>query len=151
METSATTLVGVIVGGFFRIAPELLKVLTQYIDNKHELAMLDKSNQIKNQTIEDKIQISNAPIQQPVIDLGFVDKLITAQTIKSGFKWVDMFTASIRPQVTFILLWTYVFIKCYFMYQHPDFKITDVWSTEDMGLLGGILGFWFLGRVLDKR
>lgn len=145
-ESSIYVLLSTIFGYIFRMMPEFTSLLHKYLDNKHELAMLEKSNKVQDNTVNDKVSIASSP----EVDMSFIDKLIKVQNTKSGIFIADLLNTLVRPTVAYSLVAVYIAIKLVYMYTHPDFLITEVWTREDMMLLGGILGFFYLGRVLGK-
>lgn len=140
------TLIGVLLGGIGRATPELLKIVNKWIDNRHELKMLEASSKTQEITVDSRVQMSNS-----TIDYGMVDRIIKVQNTPSGNKKVDLINILVRPSTTYALLGTYIVIKFWWFILNPTAAYTTIWTDNDMTLLGGILGFWFLGRVLDKK
>lgn len=151
-------ILGALLGGAFRLAPELLKLAGESADRKHELAMLDK--QIKLDELRGKQELALqageqelAQIQGQLHNLGVA---LRGQFTKTGIRLVDAMTWLVRPLTTYILLALYVLAKvsAFVLAMQTDGALAamaQAYSQEDMGLFSGILSFWFVGRTLDKQ
>jgi hypothetical protein len=77
--------------------------------------------------------------------------------------WVSSYVGTVRPTVTYIFVVELVLVNafmCYYMYTHPGLitSIDDViryselvFSSDEMSMLGGIIGFWFGSRGWTKK
>ena len=153
------TLLGSLLGGLFRLAPEFMKWLDKKDDRAHELSMFDK--QLEADKLRSQLAINEVEARgQIVLDAAGLDALkegIKAQGQMTGVRWIDGLNQSVRPFVTYILLGLYAAAKGSGMvlsYQ-SGLPLTDVlqaaYTADDMALLGGILNFWFLDRVIRRR
>lgn len=145
MEMVDNTLIGIVLGTFIRLLPEIIKFINKLVDNKHELTMLKESFKISDNAVVSKVAMAESPI-----DHATIDNWIRVQT-QTGSKKLDFINGLVRPHVTYILLWLYVSIKVFWFYFNPTASLNTLWTPDDMTLLGGILSFWFLGRVFDKK
>jgi len=141
-------LISSLIGGIFRLAPEIMKLIGKYFDNKHEIEMLKQSAVIDNNRLNHQVQMETA-VRSGQTNVDF-DSIIKLQSRKTGYKFIDMINALVRPYVTYIVLGLYAVIKLYFLFA-VGLPITAIWTVEDMSLLCGILSFWFIGRVLDNK
>lgn len=151
-------ILGALLGGAFRLAPELLKLVGESADRTHELAMLDR--QLKLDELRGKQELALqageqelAQIQGQLHNLGVA---LRGQFTKTGIRLVDAMTWLVRPLTTYILLALYVLAKvsAFILAMQTDGALAamaQAYSEEDMGLLSGILSFWFVGRTLDKQ
>ena len=139
------TLIGLIVSTIIRLSPELFKVWHKLLDNKHELAMIDRSTITSNNTVEDR----SATV--PPIDNSTIDSIIQVWNTPGVSKKIDAFNQLVRPNVVYILLGTFVIIKLVWFALNTHANLTTLWSKEDQMLLSGVLNFFFLNRVFDKR
>lgn len=149
METIETytwpSLIGLIVSTLIRLAPEFFKIWHKKIDNKHELEMLQRSD------ITDANTVNDRAYETPQVDPSFVDKLVDFWKTPSGNKTVDRFNQLVRPNVVYILIFTFVAIKLSWFTCNTNASLSVLWSKEDQMLLSGVLNFFFLNRVFDKR
>jgi len=157
------TIISGIFGGVLRLAPELFKYLNAKEDRKHELAMQEvayKFQELKgNQRIDEIKEQGKADW-----DKGGLDALktaIEAQAKPSGVKWIDGFSALMRPLITFqwiICLYPSVIIASFIlMYLASDRSVAAIadaivksFGVEEKSVVSFIIDFWFVGRVLDK-
>jgi hypothetical protein len=77
--------------------------------------------------------------------------------------WVVNFVGTVRPIVTYIFIFELCAINAwiaYYVYSRPSLvnnmddliRITDViFSSDEMAMLGGIIGFWFGSRSWAKK
>lgn len=142
-------LVATILGGLFRLAPELLKLFNRWLDDKHELEMLKQSGAIEANKYKYKVQLASVEKGNSDYNNSLYESIIKLQTKKTGVKYIDAINSLVRPYVTYILMGLYVFIKLYFIFNGVPLNL--IWTEVDMSLLSGILSFWFVGRVLDKK
>lgn len=157
------TLIGGGLGGVLRLAPELLKVLDRRNERKHELSLLDKNIAAEQSRAaaglrEKEISADSA---QMLAGLDALKTAVASQGQMSGVKWVDALNSTVRPFLTYGILLPYVFGKlAVFFSLIWETGLTSVmvqsalavtYTGADMGILAGVLNFWFLGRVFDKR
>ena len=146
VESLDSTLIGVVSGAVGRLIPEIVKISDKVIDNKHELQLLAGSRIVEDNAVNDKVHVDTKSI-----DLSAIDKIIQITNTPTGNKKIDIITMLVRPHTTYALLWTYITLKFWWYYNNQFATLQEVWTPDDMMLLGGILGFWFLGRVFDKN
>ncbi|NBS40346.1 MAG: hypothetical protein EBS73_13955 [Betaproteobacteria bacterium] len=124
------TLLGGLLGGAFRLAPEILKWLDRKGERGHELAMQDKALEFeKLRGAQRMAEIGSAA--DAAWNTGAIEALkeaVAAQGRPSGVKWADALSTSVRPVITYWFAWT----------------------EADQALWAGVLNFWFLGRVFDR-
>lgn len=140
-------LIAAFIGGLFRLAPEGIKVLRALIENKHEIEMLKQSGIIEKNRDKYKVEISK--VDASYNTSAAYDSIIKLQTRKTGNKVVDFMNATVRPYATYLLLFLYAMIKIYFMFHGVPYDL--IWNPADMSLLVGVMSFWFVGRVLDRK
>lgn len=169
MITSLISLLGLLGGGFMRLVPELVQLWNKATDNGHELAMMDKQIELQKlkaaddrETIhaqgeEDRATIdTKSSAEQILAVLDAQKEALKGQMQLTGFKRVDALNFLVRPLVTYFFVGLYGLIKLAMImvaFQQPETwkAIILVWSADDAGILSGILGFWFVGRVFDKK
>lgn len=148
------TLLGGLFGGLFRLAPEVLNFFDKDNERKHELAMQDKQLEFE------KLRGTNAlALQQEVsygLGLDALSKAVESQGKPTGIKWVDALTASVRPVLTYWFMAIYMLVKSTFIYMAVQDSgwveaMNGAWTSDDMAIFSGIITFWFLSRVFDKR
>lgn len=162
------TLIGGLTGGIFRVIPEIMKFLDAKNERKHELDMQDKAYQFQQLSGTQKVEEIGAKGQQDW-NTGALETLKTAlesQKVEfkpTGYAWVDMLmafavfiTTSVRPAVTYIIVFLYVAAKVVLLYQTAQHTgdltvmVKVMWTPDDQGVLAAILNFWFLGRIFEK-
>jgi hypothetical protein len=164
------SLLGMLGGGFMRMLPELIAFFNKKTDNSHELAMLDKQFQLETTRSEarraEQREIAMAHMAE-VTYQGEAQKMLAlldaqksaleGQMQKMGIWWVDALNFLVRPLVTYIMVLLYVLAKAatFAVAYHSGIgaweAILRVYDDEDRAILSGILAFWFVGRVFDKK
>lgn len=153
-----TTLLSMLGGGLIRALPEVIALWNKKTDNAHEYKMLDKQVELEKQR--------GANQQQAIEAQGAVDQVlalmeankaaVTGQMQKVGIKAVDALNFLVRPLVTYYFVGLYGLIKTvtlYVAFHQPDrwTAVIACWTPDDAAILAGILAFWFVGRVFDKK
>jgi hypothetical protein len=152
------TLLGGLLGGAFRLAPEILKWMDRNGERSHELAMQDKALEFEKLRGAQRMgEISAAA--DAAWNIGAIDALkeaVAAQVRPSGVKWVDALSTSVRPTVTYLFMLMYVGVKLSTFVGSANAgvgfgaSLLAAWTEADQALLAGILNYWFLNRTLEK-
>jgi hypothetical protein len=154
--------VGSLLGGLFRLAPEVLKWLDRRNERAHELSMFDRQCQLEAQRGAQKLQEIGAQ-HGMAVDTGAMDALqaaITQQTEMvraAGPGWVAALSASVRPLVTYWVLGVWSFVHVWFAWQGwlagmPPAEVFKLAMSADFAaLVAGTINYWFMDRTLAKR
>ena len=154
-------LLGSIFGGIFRMAPEVLKWLDKKNERAHELNMFKFQCDLEAQRGQQKLAGIGAQ-REAAIDVGVMDAFnyaITqqAEMVKAAGGWVASLSASVRPVVTYWVLFVWSFIHVWFAWNAwlggaPATEVFKTMMTPDFSaLLSGTINYWFLDRTLSKR
>lgn len=145
-------------GGAIRFLPELLALFNKKTDNSHELAMLDKQMQIEAQRAQFQMEAVQyqGDVDQTIAALDAQREALKGQMQKTGIRWVDALNFLVRPLTTYYFLGCYGIVKTAMIViavqsMVPSAAIVACWTPDDAAILSGILGFWFVGRVFDKK
>ena len=153
--------VGSLLGGLFRLAPEFLKWLDKRNERQHELAMFDRQCDLEKQKGEQKLAEIGAQ-REATVDAGVLTAFTAAiqqQTEMSraaGGK-VAALAASVRPVVTYWILALWSFVHMWFAYtgwsngMSPTEVFTNMMTSDFAALVSGTLNYWFMDRTLAKR
>ena len=152
------TLLGGLLGGAFRLAPEVLKWLDRSGERKHELAMQDKAFEFEKLRGAQRMAEIGAAADG-AWNVGALEALkesVLAQGRMTGVKWVDALSSSVRPVLTYLFFALYSAAKAAAFVGALDAgadwigAVGQAWSDADQALWAGVLNFWFLGRVFDR-
>ena len=161
LELFSGGLLGTIFGGVFRLAPEVLKWLDKKNERQHELAMFDRQCQLESQRGAQKLAEIGAA-REAAVDVGAMaafNAAINQQTemVKAAGGWVASLSASVRPVVTYWVLFIWSFVHVWFAWNAwmggaPAGEVFKTMMTPDMSaLISGTINYWFLDRTLAKR
>ena len=148
---------GGLLGGLFRLAPEVLKWLDRKDERAHELAMLDKEMAFAQIKAEQAMRTVDAQVDMSQFDA--IGKALDGQArmaVAAG-KVVAGISALVRPIVTYwvVALWSGVKVASMVLaYQTGggwQQMLLANWGPDDNAILSMILIFWFVGRAIDKR
>jgi len=161
IELLGSGVLGSLLGGLFRLAPEFLKWLDKRNERQHELQMFDRQCQLEAQKGAQKLQEIGAA-NAAAVDSGVLDafKLSIAQQtdmVKAAAGWAASLSASVRPVVTYMVfvLWAvlHVFLSwtAYKQGMPAEAAARMLLSPDFVALVAGTINYWFLDRTLVKR
>jgi hypothetical protein len=85
------------------------------------------------------------------------------KVLEKASRWVANYVGTVRPTVTYIFVLELVAINAFlavYLWNHPHLitsiddviRYTDlIFSSDEMAMLGGIIGFWFGSRQWSKK
>jgi len=153
------TLLGGLLGGAFRLTPEILKWIDRKGERTHELAIHDKTFQLEQLRTQNE-QITGQAKHEAAIktaELNTFQSAIKSQGVLTEVSWADALSKSVRPIITYWFMALYCASKtaAFVLYLNADGDFTSaiqlVWTESDQALWAGVLNFWFLGRVFEKQ
>ncbi|MBN67425.1 MAG: hypothetical protein CMM94_07670 [Rickettsiales bacterium] len=140
------TLLGAIVGFLGSLVPDGVKLLRDWQDRKHELAILQL--QLQQQQAG-----SNQRLEAIHTQADIAETAALYQTYHSGIGWVDALNGTVRPVLA------YAFFVLYFVVKLLQFSLMDaswppaislLWQAEDQAIFAGIISFYFGQRAMSK-
>lgn len=167
MLSLLSTLGGLLISGL----PKLLEFFQNKADQAHELRLAQLQNErdlaMAAQGFAAQQRIEELRTEQVALETDA--KMTEAaldhdkQVLEKASKWVASYVGTVRPTVTYIFVLELVAINAFmamYLWNHPGLiqNIDDVvrysdliFSTDEMAMLGGILGFWFGSRTWAKK
>jgi len=151
------SILGGLLGGIFRLAPEVLKWLDRKDERQHELDMLQKEMEFAKLRAEQAMHTVDAQVDMAQMDA--IGKALEGQAtmaVAAG-KFVAGISALVRPLVTYwvVALWTGVKIASIVLVYQGGGTWQEMlmrnWGPDDNAILSMILIFWFVGRALEKK
>jgi hypothetical protein len=167
MLSLLSTLGGLLISGL----PKLLEFFQNKADQKHELALARLQNerelalaaqgyaaQQKIEEIRTEQVMMQTEAQMTEAALRHDEKVLDKAS-----QWVANYVGTVRPTVTYIFVLELVLINCFmaaYMWNHPGLitSVDDIvkysgliFSSDEMAMLGGIVGFWFGSRQWNKK
>lgn len=152
------TLLGGLLGGAFRLAPEILKWFDRQGERGHELAMQDKALEFEKLRGASRMGEIGASADA-AWNTGAIEafkEAVAGQGRPSGVKWADALSSSVRPVITYWFMALYCAAKtaafAAALSAGADWgtAVLHAWTDADQALWAGVLNFWFIGRVFDK-
>ena len=162
-----STLGGLLISGL----PKLLEYFQDKQDKQHELALARMQGEIQAQMMKEGF-LAQQRIEEIRTDQVAIqaDAQMTEAALKHdekvldrASKWVANYIGTVRPTITYIFVIELVLINFYLMYwglNAPGFlnSVQDliafsdvIFSSDEMAMLGGIIGFWFGSRNWQKK
>jgi hypothetical protein len=162
-----STIGGLLVSGL----PSLLGFFQDKSDKAHELELAKMQTERELQMMErgfiaqqkveeirtDQVEMQTAAqMQNAALDH---DKKV----MERASTWVVNYVGTVRPTVTYLFVIELVLINfwlCYKLFSMPglingvdDLTVISemIFSSDEMAMLGGIIGFWFGSRNWDKK
>ena len=152
------TLLGGLLGGAFRLAPEILKWLDRNGERSHELSMQDKALEFEKLRGAQRMSEIGASADA-AWNTGAIEALrdaVHSQGEKTGVLWADALSSSVRPILTYWFMALYcaaktaAFAAALLAGAGWPSAVAHSWTEADQALWAGVLNFWFLGRVFDR-
>lgn len=154
-------ILGGLFGGIFRLAPEVIKFFDKKNERQHELAMFDRQCDLEKVRGQQKLAEIGAE-RDKAIDVGAMDAFNAAiqqqaDMVKAAGGWAASLSASVRPVVTYWVLFIWSFVHVWFgwnawLHGIPPADVFKTMMTPDFSaLLSGTINYWFLDRTLKQR
>jgi hypothetical protein len=167
MLSLISTLGGLLISGL----PKLLEYFQNKADQKHELALArvqtERELQLAAAGFAAQLKIEEVRTEQMAMqtEAQMTEAALAhdAKVLEKASTWVANYVGTVRPTVTYIFVIELVLINIFmawYLYQHPGLirNIDDVilysdliFSSDEMAMLGGIIGFWFGSRNWGKK
>ena len=162
-----STLGGLLISGL----PKLLDFFQNKADQKHELALAQIQVQMQLQMMAQGFaaQERMEEIRTDQVAMQAEAQMTEAalkhdeKVLEKASKWVANYVGTVRPTVTYIFVFELCAINAwiaYYIYSRPSLvmniddliRLSDIiFSTDEMAMLGGIIGFWFGSRGWSKK
>ena len=151
--------------------PKLLEYFQNKADQKHELALaaVQKERDLAMAAAGFAAQMRVEEIRTEQVAMQSEAQMTEAalahdaKVLEKASTWVSSYVGTVRPTVTYIFVIELVAINAFmawYLWNHPGLitSIDDVikyadliFSTDEMAMLGGIIGFWFGSRGWSKK
>ena len=153
----AESLIGSLLGGIFRIAPELMKLWDRKNERQHEAKMFELEITAAERRMEHELRRGEQMLTGQELQAMSEALKEQGQTARAAGRFVAAISALVRPLVTYwvVALWTAAKVcgMVLAFEQGADWRaiFVDAWGPEDAGILSMILTFWFVGRVWERQ
>jgi hypothetical protein len=162
-----STLGGLLISGL----PKLLDFFQNKDDQRHELALARVQVELQLQMMAQGFAAQERMEEIRTDQIAMqTDAQMTEAALKHDEKimerastWVVNFVGTVRPIVTYIFIFELCAINAwiaYYVYTRPSLvnnmddliRVSDIiFSSDEMAMLGGIIGFWFGSRSWAKK
>ena len=162
MLSLLSTLGGLLISGL----PKLLDFFQNKADQAHELRMMqvqtERELQMAAAGFAAQARMEEIRTEQVMLE---TDARMTEaalkhdeQVLEKASRWVANYVGTVRPTVTYIFVFELVAINAFmawYLWNHPQLiqSMDDIiqyadliFSTDEMAILGGIIGYWFGSR-----
>ena len=161
LELLSGGIFGSLLGGIFRLAPEVLKFFDKKNERSHELLMFQRQCDLEQIRGQQKLAEIGAA-RDAAIDVGVMDAFNAAinqqaEMTKAAGGWAASLSASVRPVVTYwvIALWSFVHLwyawNAWTNGAPPKEVFMTMMTADFMALVSGTINYWFLDRTLKQR
>jgi len=167
MLSLISTLGGLLISGL----PKLLEFFQNKSDQKHELALARLQNErelalaAQGYAAQQKIEEIRTDQVAMQTEAQMTEAALKhdEQVLEKAHKWVASYVGTVRPTVTYIFVIELVLINAFmaaYLWKHPGLitSIDDVvkyssliFSSDEMAMLGAVVGYWFGTRGWAKK
>jgi hypothetical protein len=167
MLSLISTLGGLLISGL----PKLLEYFQNKADQAHELklAQVQTERELQLAAAGFAAQAKIEEIRTEQVSMQTEAQMTEAalehdaKVLEKASTWVSNYVGTVRPTVTYIFVIELVAINAFmawYLYQTPGLinSIDDIirysdliFSSDEMAMLGGIIGFWFGSRQWGKK
>ena len=162
-----STLGGLLISMF----PKLMELFQSRNDQKHEaeLARIQTERELALAAAGFAAQAKIEEVRTDQVSIQ-ADAAMTqaaynhdVKVLERAAPWVSTFVGTVRPVVTYMFVLELLFINLglgWYVWTHPEMIKTvddlirignEIFSDEEMAMLGGIIGFWFGSRGQNKK
>lgn len=142
-----------------RLMPEVFSFLNKKKDYEHELAMLDRQAELEKTRAASKMEEVRyqGDVDQVLALFASQKSALEGQMQKTGMKLVDALNFLVRPLTTYYFLVLYGLAKLAMFVLATQSgmggweSILKLYDENDRAILSGIISFWFVGRIFDKK
>jgi hypothetical protein len=162
-----STLGGLLISGL----PKLLDYFQNKADQAHELRLAqvqtERELQLAAAGFAAQAKVEEIRTEQVAMqtDAQMTEAALAhdAKVLEKASTWVSNYVGTVRPTVTYIFVLELLLINgfmCFYLWEHPGLitsiddviKYSDIiFSSDEMAMLGGIIGFWFGSRQWSKK
>lgn len=147
---------GAVVGGAFRLIPEVMKTFDRKNERGHELSMLEA--EMKFASLRAEHEMKKVEASMTLAEMDAITKAVTEQgeTSRAAGWFVAGISALVRPLVTYAFVSMYLSVKVVGIHMainagsQWELVLINAWTTDDAALLSSILMFWFVSRSLTS-
>jgi predicted PurR-regulated permease PerM len=167
MLSLLSTLGGLLISGL----PKLLDFFQNKADQAHELKLAALQNErelalaAQGFAAQQRIEEIRTDQVQMETDAKMTEAALKhdEKVLEKASKWVANYVGTVRPTITYIFVMELVAINlflCYYLWSHPQLiqSIDDVlkyseivFSSDEMSMLGAVIGYWFGTRGWAKK
>jgi len=167
MLSLISTLGGLLISGL----PKLLEFFQNKADQAHELRLAqvqtERELQLAAAGFAAQARVEEIRTEQVAMetDARMTEAALEhdAKVLEKASTWVSSYVGTVRPTVTYIFVIELVCINAFmawYLYQQPGLitSIDDVirysdiiFSSDELAMLGGIIGYWFGSRQWSKK
>jgi len=162
-----STLGGLLISMF----PKLMELFQSRNDQKHEaeLARIQTERELALAAAGFAAQAKIEEVRTDQVSIQ-ADAAMTqaayahdAKVLEKAASWVSTYVGTVRPTVTYLFVMELLFINMglgWYVWTHPEMIKTvddlirignEIFSDDEMAMLGGIIGFWFGSRGANKK
>jgi hypothetical protein len=167
MLSLLSTLGGLLISGL----PKLLEYFQAKADQNHEVAMmkLQTERELQLAAAGFAAQAKMEEIRTEQVAMETDARMTQAalahdeKVLEKASRWVANYVGTVRPTVTYLFVFELMALNgfmAFYLWEHPELirsiedviKYSDlIFSTDEMAMLGGIIGFWFGSRQWNKK
>lgn len=155
-EFAASGVLGSLIGGLFRLAPEFLKFFDRKNERQHEYKMFELQTDLEK--VKGDYRMEEKYVDYSIANMQAINTAMEAEgkILEGASTWVRNAVAAVRPIITYVMFGMYVVVKITFITAgliSGDSWLATLganWTPDDLAMLSMILTFHFVGRSIHE-
>lgn len=150
--TALNMVLSMLTGGLLNILPLIVQLFSKWMDNKKEIRIKELENELASKQIDKEIALAD-----------IIERMREGESLRShdasltGSGFVNGLRRSVRPVLTYMFFALFCIVKGVGIYHVVTVggipvleAIPILWDESTQAIFGGIMGFWFGGRAIEK-
>lgn len=149
---SMIAILSLLIGGLVNVLPLILNLFGKYMDVKKEIKISELEYELAKANVQKELDLAN-----------IIERMREGESLRShdasltGSGFVNGLRRSVRPVITYMFFALFMVVKGVGIYHvvwvggiSLNEALPLLWDESTQAIFGGICGFWFGSRAIEK-